>query len=417
VLGDFRVLRQRAYRYLFLAQTISLLGSAVSPVGLAFAILDSRGGTASQLGFVLGARSLGMVAFLLLGGVLADRLPRFRLMATANLIAFGTQSSMAAMFLSGHAPTALVAALAFGNGAAAALFLPALTGVVPQLVDADQLQPANALLRLSRNSTSIIGTALGGVLVVAAGAGWALAFDAVTFAIGAGLLLAVRVGNISRASPGSMLADLRAGWQEFRSRAWVWLLVGQYTIVNGTYAAINVLGPLLARQYMGGAPAWAGILTAMAVGLVAGSLVAIRLRPGFPLRFAAIATFGFVPPFFMLAFHAPVWLVAAAMLVNGVCVDVFEVLWATSLQQHIPNESLSRISSYDALGSFVLGPWCLMLAGPLAQAVGVRTTLLGAGLLLTAVTVIPVLARPVRMLPGRPAAPDAADAAAGHATA
>lgn len=200
-----------------------------------------------------------------------------------------------------------------------------------------------------------------------------------------------------------MVTDLRTGWHEFRSRSWVWLVDVQFAFVNGCFAAITVLGPLLARQYLGGAPGWATVLTAMSVGLVSGSLLAMRLRPAFPLRVAVAATFGFVPPFFLLAFRAPLWLVAASMLVNGVCVDIFEVLWDTSLQNHIPNESLSRIVSYDMLASFVLGPVCLVLVGPLADTIGVRTTLLGAGTLLTFATVLPLLTSAVRTLPATPA--------------
>jgi predicted MFS family arabinose efflux permease len=399
MLADFSVLRQRSYRYLFLSQTISLLGSAIVPVALAFAVLDERGGSASALGFVLAARALGQVVFLLLGGVLADRLPRFQLMTGSNLLAGCAEGGMAAMFIAHAAPLSVVIALAAVNGCAAALFLPASKGVIPQIVAAGQLQPANALMRLTRNSTSIIGSAMAGVLVATIGSGWALAFDAATYVAASALLIGIRVEHVDRAAPSTMLADLREGWQEFRARSWVWLLVAQFAFVNGCFAAINVLGPLLARQYMGGAPAWAAVLTAMAVGLVSGSLVAMRLHPRFPLRIAAAATFGFLPPFFLLAFHAPVWLVAASMLVNGVCVDIFEVLWDTSLQTHIPNEALARISSYDMIGSFVLGPLGLLAVGPVSAAIGITATLVGAGALLTFATLLPWLTRAVRDLP------------------
>ena len=404
MLADLRVLRQRSFRNLFASQTISLLGSAIAPVALAFAILDERGGSPSDLGFVLAARSLGQVTFLLLGGVLADRLPRFRLMATSNLLACGAQGGIAAMFLARAAPLGAVIALSAVNGAAGALFLPAQQGVIPQIVPQDQLQAANALMRLARNSMSILGSALAGVLVATIGSGWALAFDAATFAAATALIVGIRADPADRKAPSTMLADLREGWQEFRSRSWVWLLVGQFAFVNGCWAAVNVLGPLLAKQYMGGAPAWAAVLTAMAVGLVSGSLVAIRLRPRYPLRVAAAATFGFLPPFLVLAFHAPVWLVAAAMLVNGVCVDIFEVLWDTSLQTHIPNDALARISSYDALGSFVLGPLGLVAVGPVAAALGVTPTLIGACAILTAATIMPLLTSAVRDLPAEPQA-------------
>jgi predicted MFS family arabinose efflux permease len=405
VLADLQVLRLRPYRLLLSAQTVSLLGSAIAPVALAFAVLGQPGGSATQLGLVLAARSLAQVVFLLAGGVLADRLPRLRLMAVSNLLACGAQGGIAAMFITHAAPLPAVVALSAGNGAAAALFLPASKGVIPQLVPAGQLQPANALMRLSRNSTAILGAAAGGILVAAIGPGWALALDAASFAAATVLIAGIRTVLAGRVVATTMVADLREGWQEFRQRAWVWLLVGQFAFVNGCFAAVNVLGPVLARQYLGGAPAWGAVLSAMAVGLVSGSLIALRLRPAFPLRVAAAATFGFLPPFLVLALHAPLWLVAASMLVNGVCVDIFEVLWDTALQTHVPNHALARISSYDALGSFVLGPLGLAIAGPVAAAIGVTPTLAGAGALLAVASVMPLLTPAVRRLPAAPAPP------------
>lgn len=409
MLADLTVLRLRSYRYLFLSQTISLLGSAVAPVALAFAVLDEPAGSASALGFVLAARSLGQVIFLLAGGVLADRLPRFQLMAGSNLLACCAQGAIAGIFIT-RAPLGAVIALAAVNGAAAALFQPASRGVIPQIVPKEKLQPANALMRLTRNGASILGPALAGVLVVTAGPGWALAFDALTFAIAAGMVIGIKVEHATRAEPSTLLSDLREGWREFRSRPWVWLLVLQFAFVNGCFAAVNVLGPLLAKQYLGGAPAWATVLAAMAVGLVSGSLLALRLRPRFPLRLAATATFGFLPPFFLLAMRAPLWLIAASMLVNGICVDIFEVLWDTALQTHVPNEALSRITSYDLLGSFVLGPFGLALAGPVAATIGAGPTLVGAGSLLAVVSIIPLLTTAVRQLPATGPATAAAPA-------
>jgi hypothetical protein len=397
--GDLRVLSERPFLFLFLARTVSLFGNAIAVGVLPFAVLGMHDGSATTLGLVLGARSLAQVVLLLCGGVLADRLPRFRLMVSSDLLAFGSQGLAAALFITDAAVPVEIIALSAVNGAASALFLPASKGVVPQLVTGEHLQKANVLLRLSRNSTSIVGTALGGVLVVTIGAGWALCIDALTFAASAALLAGIRVRHPGRAGGSSVLADLADGWREFSSRPWIWLVVLQFAVVNGCFAAINVLGPLIAKQHMGGAPAWTAILAAQSAGLVGGSLVAARARPRFPVRTAVTATFGFLPPFFLFAAGAPVWLAAASMLVNGVCVDIFEVLWDTALQTHVPGESLSRISSYDALGSFVLGPLCLILVGPLSAAIGMTQTLLGAGVLLSLITIATLAARPVRHLP------------------
>jgi hypothetical protein len=196
------------------------------------------------------------------------------------------------------------------------------------------------------------------VLIVAVGAGWALAIDAATFLISAVFVLTSRAPRTGHGEGRmTMLADLREGWREFRSRQWVWVIVAQFAMVNLCFSpCVYVLGPVVAKQHWGGALAWSVIVTAQAAGLIAGSLVAIRIRPAFPLLTATLVTFGFLPPFFLLAVNAPVWLAATSMAVNGVAADVFEVLRMTALQEHIPGRALSRVTSHDALGSFVLGP-------------------------------------------------------------
>lgn len=378
---------------------MSLLGSGVAPVALAFAVLGLPGASATDLGVVLAARSVAQVLLLLLGGVLADRWPRAAVLIASDVLSAAAQGAVAALFLTGTAAVPAVAVLAAVNGAAGALFLPATRGIVPEVVAGEHLQPANALLRLSANVTGIAGAALGGVLVVGVGPGWALAADAASFVASALLLLGVRVPAGVRAAAGSVLADLREGWQEFASRRWLWVVVLQFALVNGCFAAVNVLGPLTAQRSLGGAASWSVVLTCLSVGLVGGSLLALRLRPRFPLRTAVLCTLGFTPPFLLLAVPAPVWLIGAAMLVTGVCIDVFEVLWDTTLQHHVPHGALARIGSYDAVGSFALGPVCLAVVGPLADTVGARTVLLAGGALSAAAGLAALADGAVRRLP------------------
>jgi hypothetical protein len=286
------------------------------------------------------------------------------------------------------------------------MFIPASRGLVPQIVDPSELQSANALIRLSQNGASLAGAAFSGVVIVAVGAGWAIGIDAVTFGVSAVLVLtsgAPRAGAGGRRS--TLASELREGWQEFRSRQWVWVVVAQFALVNLCFSpCVYVLGPVVAKQHWGGALAWSAVVTANAIGLIAGSFLAIRLRPARPLLVATLATFGFLPPFFLLAAHAPVWLAALSMLVNGACADVFEVLWMTALHEHIPRDKLSRVTSYDALGSFVLGPLGLLAVGPVAAAAGIGMTLAAAGLLVTAGNVLALCTRSVRRLPARPQA-------------
>jgi MFS family permease len=318
---------------------------------------------------------------------------------TSDLIAFAGQCAIAVLILTASASTVALVLLNVLAGAAGALFMPASRGAVMQVVPKDKLQAANSLLRLSNNSTSIIGIALGGVLVATVGGGWALLIDAGTFLISAALLAGIRVPDITRAEPSTVLADLRAGWHEFTARRWIWLVVVQFAFVNLCFTTINVLGPVTAKQELGGPGAWAVITTAMAVGLVGGSLVTMHIRPRRPMRIAVLATFGFLPPFLLLGIGAPVWLIAASMLVNGVCVDIFEILWDTTLQHHVPAEAISRITSYDVMASFALGPIGLILVGPISGLLGVKTTVLGAGAILTVATIVAFASREVRSVP------------------
>jgi MFS family permease len=406
---DLRIIRQSTFRNILLARAVSLLGTSMAPVALAFAVLGEPGGSAAKLGAVLAGRSIAQVAFLIFGGALADRFPRYRIMVGSDLLALAAQAAVAALFISGTPPIAPLVALSAVNGAANALFIPASRGLVPQIVDPSELQSANALIRLSQNSASLAGAAISGVVIVAVGAGWAIEIDAATFGISAFLVLtsrAPRTGHGTRRT--ALAAELREGWQEFRSRQWVWVIVAQFALVNLCFTpCVYVLGPVVAKQHWGGALAWSAVVTANAIGLIAGSFLVMRLRPAHPLLVATLATFGFLPPFFLLAAPAPVWLAAISMLVNGICADVFEVLWMTALQEHIPGDKLSRVTSYDALGSFVLGPLGLLAVGPAAAAAGIGTTLAAAGSLVTAGNVLALCTRSVRRLPAKPEAQQA----------
>jgi MFS family permease len=309
---DLGILRHRTFRNIFAARAVSLLGTSMAPTALAFAILDQPGGSAAKLGIVLAGRSIAQVIFLLFGGALADRFPRYRIMVGSDVLAFAAQGAIAGLFITRTAPLALLVGLSVVNGAANALFLPASRGLIPEIVDPSQLQSANALIRLSQNSASLAGVAASGAIIVAVGAGWALGLDAATFAVSALLVLTSQAPRSGHARDRTtMLSDLREGWQEFRSRQWVWVIVAQFALVNLCFSpCVYVLGPIVAKEHWGGALAWSVIITANAVGLIGGSFLAMRIRPARPLLVATIATFGFLPPFFLLAVHAPVWLAA-----------------------------------------------------------------------------------------------------------
>jgi MFS family permease len=281
---QFGILRQHTFRHVFLGRAVSLLGTAIAPIALAFAVLGQPGSSATELGFVMASEATAQVVFLLAGGVLADRFSRYRLMVGSDLIAFAAQGSVAGLFISRAAPLGLIAALSAVTGAASGIFYPSSRGLIPQIVDGPQLQSANALIRLSQNTASLAGASVSGIIIVGVGAGWALAIDAMSFLASAALVLTSRAPR-TRTAGGSMtmIADLREGWREVRSRQWLWVCIAQFAVVNLCLSpSINVLGPVVAREHYGGALAWSVIITAQAIGLIAGSLIAMRLRPGYP---------------------------------------------------------------------------------------------------------------------------------------
>lgn len=383
---DLSILRERSFRLLFSARSVSLLGDAIAPVALAFAVLGMPDGSGTTLGFVLAVRLAAQVAFLLYGGVLADRLPRHRVMIWAELAAGAVQGAIGFLVLTGTASTLSLVALSVVGGAASALFTPASRTMTVQLVPADKVQSANALVQLSMNAGSIGGAALAGVLVTVLGPGWALMVDAVTFLVSAALLTGIRPSRAADApapSTDHIFTQLKDGWREFTARTWVWATVAQLALVNVCIGGgFVVLGPVEAAKHLGGASAWAAVLTAQAIGFVVGSLLAIRVRPRRPVQAAALFTLGIVPSLLCLAWTAPVAVTACAMLVTGVCMSLNDVTFLTALQKHLPEESMSRVMSYDAFGSFVFIPLGLAVATPIADSVGIGPALAGAAALI-----------------------------------
>jgi MFS family permease len=396
-------LRERQFRLLFAGRTISMAGSAMAPVALAFAVLDLTGST-SDLGLVLAARQIPTVIFILFGGVWADRLPRHHVMVASNLLSGVSQAAAAALLLAGHAQIWQLAALAAVNGSSSAFFFPASTGVIPQTVPATLLQQANATLRLALNATNITGAALGGILVAATSPGWAIAIDAASYGLAALAIGAMHLPPGLRIEGSTVLHELRDGWHDFWSRTWLWAIVLQFAVVNAVETgALDVLGPAVAKKQLGGAGAWGAVLAAVSLGLVVTGTVMLRWRPR---RILLMATFGIFPmilPLVALAWPGPLVLVIVCGFLAGAGIEVFGVLWDTAMQQEIPGEKLSRLSSYDALGSFVLMPVGLAVAGPLGAAIGLRTAFIGSSVLIVAATALVLLSRDVRTLERRSA--------------
>ena len=391
-------LAEREFRLLFVGQLVSLLGSAVAPIALAFAVLDLTH-SASDLGVVLAAAWVPQLLLVLFGGVFADRLPRHLVMVGSNALSAAAQGAIALLLLTHQAELWHLVALQVVRGVATSFFFPASQGLVPQTVSAGQLQQANALLGLSRNTTAILGSALGGALVALAGSGWAIAFDAGTYAASAGVLAALRMPRAERLEATGILRDLADGWSEFTSRAWLWSIVvaagfGNMAAVGGTM----VLGPLVAKESLGGAGAWAAILACEGAGFLLGGVLLLRWRPRRPLLVGESALLVWALPLVFLASVRSAPAIAAGFFLAGIALELFNVSWATALQQHVPGDKLSRVSAYDALGSFVFIPLGLTIVGPVAHALGLTETLWLAASVCIATTVAALSVRDVRQL-------------------
>jgi predicted MFS family arabinose efflux permease len=367
-------LQEREFRLLWAGQSVSLLGDGIVGVALAFAVLDLTG-SVSDLGLVFAARTIPLVGLLLAGGVFADRLSRRAVMVAADIARCSSQGLTAGLLISGHAQIWELALLQVVHGAATAFFNPASTGLMPMTISPERLQQANGLRAFSMSSSSIAGPAIGGLLVATVGAGWAMAADAASFAVSAAFLVQLRLPAYDRLPAQSFLRELREGWDEFRSRTWVWIFVTWASFGNLGTAIFVVLGAAIAKQSLGGAGGWALIVSALGAGAVLGSIVALHVELRRPLASAALGLSGFALPTAALALALPAPVVAAGALFAGAASMLANTLWETALQRHVPPTTLSRVSAYDWFGSMAFAPLGYLVAGPLGAAIGISTTL------------------------------------------
>ncbi|MBW8798770.1 MAG: MFS transporter [Streptomyces sp.] len=398
------LLRNSGFVRLASARIISVLGNGFARIALAFAVLSLPGATPGDLSLVVACQAVPQLALVLVGGVIADRVSRSALMAVADLLGALSYGGLAAMVLSGHAPVAALCVLAVTAGTATALFSPAMDGIIPMLVPSEALQRANGLLRVGTNTSLLLGLALSGATVAWVGAGWALAINGLSFVVSAALTSSLRLSRRPQKS-ASGWADLREGWREFASRQWLWVVVVQFSlVVAATNANAGVLGPLAARAHFGGARAWSVVVAAQALGAVAGAGIAARARVTRPILAAVLFTLPSALPPALLGAGAPLWAVAAGAFTAGVSLDFFGVLWATTMQREIPEEALSRVSSYDWFGSLTLAPLGLALAGPAADTFGTDRMLIVCATLIVAATLAALLSPGVRSLRATPGA-------------
>ncbi len=392
------------FRRLFLARTISNIGNGVAPIAIAFGVLSLPGATPTSLSIVLAAQALPLVLVLPIGGVIADRLGRARVIAVTDIILSAFVMTTAVLFLTGNATIALLAILGAISGCLNALWWPAMSGLVPDVVEDEHLQPANAFVSVASNGGLIAGNAIGGLLVALVGSGWAIAVDSLSFLVAGALVFSMRDVSTPHRSGESTLADLAHGWRVFWSYRWVVVVVGAFSFIVMVWrGAEEVMGPVLAREIYGGAAGWALIMTFQSIGLLLGALVASRLRVQRPLVIGLLATLALPLWLITLALGLPLIWVAVGSFAFGVSLELLAVWWFTAMQTNIPREALSRVSAYDAMGSLMFGPIGLALAGPLIAGVGARAAFFIAAAVSAAAVLGALLFRSVRQLSSEPA--------------
>lgn len=417
---NFGALRDPSLRRLLAAQLTSVSGDYIVIAALPFAVF-SIGGSTAQVSIAFGTGALLEIALVLFGGVIGDRFQRRAVMIAADLVRFGSQAIFAALLIFGVAEFWQVVLVQVIQGAGMAFFNPAMSGLMPEVVDERRLQDANALHTIAVAAAAMLGPALAGLLIATAGAGWAFALDAATFLASAALLSRVRVRFPAAPAPStSPIAALAEGWTEFRRRTWLWVVVAEFALLNAlVFAPFQVLGASVANESLGGAGAWTAILTAAGLGQLAGGLLALAWRPRRPLFAVTLLLIFWAAPLVLLASGAPLAAIVAAAAVAGTTLGLFDAIWHTTLQSNVLPDQRSRLSSYDWLGSLALLPLGYLLTG-LAQAlIGADATLIAAAFVVVLATAVVVPLPSIRRLrspePRRALAPAAATSGSGTA--
>lgn len=400
----------RDFRVLVTSRIVSNIGNGMAPIALAFGVLDLPGGNAGSLSIVTGVHMVPLVLFMIIGGAVADRFGRARIVGSCDIIGSLFVSISALAFLTGNASIPLLAFNGFIFGVLNAIWYPAFTGLTPQIVRNDLLQSANSLLGLGGNLAFTIGSATAGIVVATVGSGWAIMVDAISFLIAGLLVFSLRhLDRLPRSADEKdhgLWSELRDGWTEFSSRFWIVIVVVSFAFFHPAFEGfIAVIAPVQVKETMGGSRDMGFMLAGWGAGGLLGTLAALRFHVRRPLFLAC----GVMPVMslwiFSLAIPAPLWVAVLAAIASGVAMELFYANWLTTMQTHVPEESMSRVGAYDAFGSLVLAPIGLFAAGPFTHAVGTRTALITAGTIALVATLVPLLSRQVRSLERRDSTP------------
>ena len=389
----------RGFTSLAISRFISNVGNGISPIALAYGVLSLEGADGKDLSIVMAARFVPLIGFMLFGGVIADRFQRNRLVGGSDMIGSFLAAVSAISLIAGFSSVWLLALMGALFGILNAIWWPAMSGVLPEILPKAKLQSGNAIIGLTTNIGYIVGTLSGGILVATVGAGWGLLIDAISFFF-AGLIVWFLpiLGKAQDASPG-ILHDLIVGWREFISRSWVIAMVFAFSLINMAFVSmLSVLGPLNFSDPVTGPKQWSYNLAALTTGMLIGGIWVLKVKFKKPLVVSMILIAISSIWDFSLALDLPVLFTLLAGIFSGISLEVFMVTWMTSLQSHVPEESYSRVSSYDTLGSYGIAPLGIVLAGPLAMHFGVNTILFVTGLTTLIAAGLSLLVKSVRDL-------------------
>lgn len=395
-------MQDRNFRWFFLARAITMIAGSMSSIALAFAVLEIDN-DARSLSFVLAAFTISNIVFVLFGGVIADRLPRALIIQACYVVDILSIGTIAALLFTGTATIPLLIVLSIVNGASTAFVLPAMQGIIPQLTTPERLQQANAMLSFVRSAVTIGGPIIAGVLVATAGPAWAMVVQAAGWVIAIPVLALVKLPPPSHAGGTTMFHDLRIGWREFWSRSWLWTIVLAFMIMNAIHVgAWGVVGPYIAKNNdLLGITGWGWVVSAEGVGVLLMTLLLMWFPLRRPLRYGMIGMAAFAIPVTMLGVHPAVVLLAMAAFIAGAGAEVFSTGWNLAMMENIPGEKLSRVSSYDMLGSFVVMPIGTLVYGWLITHADPATVLITSGAVYAGVALV-TLAVPSVWRMGRP---------------
>jgi len=394
------VLRSRTFRRLFLARLVSNIGNGIALVGLPFAILELDNGTSSTLGWLLAAQGVGIVLFLPIGGIVADRVRRPMVIATTDFILGLLLIYIAYLFSTHHVELLWMIILQFGCGVLNAFWWPAFPGLTPLTVSETDLTHANSFISMASNVGMVSGSALAGWVVAQYGGYAAIYVDAATFLLAALLVFPLR--HLHQPAPSdheSFFDSLIHGWKTFLSFRWVVVVVGSFSIIVMVWrGAIGVLGPVLMKESFDGPRSWSIIATAETIGYIVSSLIATRYKPKRPLLFCSVLTIFLAIYVGMLRPGIPLWVIALAGFIWGIAIESWTIHWSTALQVHIPRESLSRVSSFDAMGSLMFGPIGVAAAGIALGSISIGALSLIGAVIIGFMVIVMVLEPQVRHL-------------------